>query len=88
MDGFARTLIWLWRRFEAFCGWYIPAVYRIAALLSDVRRSDGAAANTALSHEAIGLWTALGILTAGAPAWIAVVLWPSINAAIFGRVQE
>jgi hypothetical protein len=56
------------------------AVERLATLVSDVARSDGAArpspyaaANTALSHEAIGLWTALGLLTAGAVAVAFVV---------------
>jgi hypothetical protein len=55
-------------------------IERIRWLLSSVGRSDGdarpapyGAANTSLSHEAIGLWTALGLLTFGAPAWAAVV---------------
>jgi hypothetical protein len=59
---------------------------RLRLLLSETGRSDGdarptpyAAANTSLSHEAIGLWTALGFLSTGAPAWAAgvgaVALW-------------
>jgi hypothetical protein len=59
---------------------------RLRWLLSSVGRSDGdarptpyGAANTALSHMAIGMWTALGPLTVGAPAWAAgvgaVALW-------------
>jgi hypothetical protein len=53
---------------------------RAAYLLRDVSRSDGnarptpyGAANTSLSHEAIGLWTAAGFLKFGAPEWAAVV---------------
>jgi hypothetical protein len=56
------------------------ALTRLRCLLSSVGRSDGnarptpyGAANTSLSHEAIGLWTAIGFLTFGAPAWAAVV---------------
>jgi hypothetical protein len=54
-------------------------VERLASLLSDTGRSDGdarptpyGAANTSLSHEAIGLWTALGFLSMGAPWWAAI----------------
>lgn len=59
---------------------------RLRWLLSNVGRSDGnarptpyGAANTSLSHEAIGIWTALGLLTIWMPAWAAgvgaVALW-------------
>jgi hypothetical protein len=54
---------------------------RVSYLLRDLSRSDGnarptpyGAANTSLSHEAIGLWTALGALTFGAPIWGAVLI--------------
>jgi hypothetical protein len=55
------------------------ALTRLRWLLSSVGRSDGnarptpyGAANTALSHEAIGLWTALGFLALGAPWWASI----------------
>jgi hypothetical protein len=65
------------------CG---DALARVRWLLSSVGRSDGdtrptpyGAANTSMSHEAIGIWTALGLSTVWVPAWAAgvgaVVLW-------------
>ena len=59
---------------------------RIGSIIKGLSRSDGDArptpygsANTSLSHEAIGLWTALGMLTIWMPAWAAgvgaVALW-------------
>jgi hypothetical protein len=58
-----------------------PLPTRLTWLLGSTSRTDAldrdtpyAAANTALSHEAIGLWTALGLLTLWAPPWAAVAL--------------
>lgn len=66
-------------------------IARLRWLLSDVSRSDGgdrptpyAAANTGLSHEAIGMWAALGLLTLWAPPWLAVAL----TVALWGGVWE
>ena len=81
MTCLARVLMWLWRRFAALTSWWVPAVARIAALLDDVRRSDGdarptpyAVASTQTSHGWIAAWTALGALAFGAPPWFAVTI--------------
>jgi hypothetical protein len=59
----------------------MEAIRRLPYLLNDLGKSDGDtkpsvynAANTSLSHIAIGLWTALGASTLGAPVWVAVLI--------------
>jgi hypothetical protein len=81
-EALISAFIGFWHAMGAF----YTAVLRIMDLARSIGRSDGdarptpwGAANTSLSHEAIGLWTALGLLTIGAPGWAAgvgaVALW-------------
>jgi hypothetical protein len=64
---------------------------RLRWLLSETGRSDGdarptpyAAAATSMAHLAIGMWTALGFLSMGAPWWAAI----GYTIALWGGVWE
>jgi hypothetical protein len=64
---------------------------RLRWLLSETGRSDGdarptpyGAAATSMAHLAIGLWTALGFLSMGAPWWAAI----GYSIALWGGLWE